>query len=665
MKLLAAALGAALLISLSSCQDSALLDAASAASPSIVVSWALPADGNRGASAVSPVSYRVTLTSSAGVVTTQQGLVGQSATFTNPQTGVYTVKVQGLDSSNTVLLEGVGSVDFSSTKAAVNLVLSSVVSESATGQMTVNVVTSALGFSGSPTLSLTVVDPSGEVLHPLSSSIIGGFVWSEPSATLGHWAVFALLSNGTQTAAQQISFDVTATSPSIVTLTFGTTDLVTAPVSVSAVSLLPSAIQLWSGSSQTIVPTLVPSAPSDSLLAWTSDDPAVAVVSQLGVVTAVAPGSTTVHVVSADRPAISASCRVDVGYQLKYDANRGQGSVPVDSQIYLPGTTAAVSPGTGLSLANSILAGWTTDPAESGESASYATDGTARVKFNKQNVTLYAIWVSSAFKVSASGTTVALTGYTAAPPANWSVPPGVTTLGDSAFTNCNNLVTVSLPSSVVSLGKNALGGGASMTSILVNPDNPAFQSVDGVLFDKAKTTLIQAPGALANNYFVPDGVTTIGPYAFFDCAKLTKITFPESLQVIGAWAFFVSGLTSLTLPPGVVTIEANSFAGSTALAAVSLSQSLKTIGGNAFANCLALTSVTIPESVTSLGSYAFGGCSNLLQVVLVSPMPPSVLSDTFEAETAKFVIHVPSATAITSYLADTGWSAYANLIVSP
>ena len=91
---------------------------------------------------------------------------------------------------------------------------------------------------------------------------------------------------------------------------------------------------------------------------------------------------------------------------------------------------------------------------------------------------------------------------------------------------------------------------------------------------------------------IPDSVTSIGSYAFYDCDALTSVTIGNSVTSIGGWAF----------------MDCSS------LASVTIGNSVTSIGGYAFSGCSSLTSVTIPDSVTSIGDWAFSGCSSLTSV---------------------------------------------------
>lgn len=160
---------------------------------------------------------------------------------------------------------------------------------------------------------------------------------------------------------------------------------------------------------------------------------------------------------------------------------------------------------------------------------------------------------------------------------------GITAVGSNAFFGCDQLQVISLPDTVTQLDKNAFGNCAALSSILVDAKNPAYKSMDGALYSKDGTVLIKCP-ADAETFVVPDGVTTIGDYAFFGAKSLKNVYFPEgSLTTIGAMAFeFCTGLTAVILPAGVTEI-----------------------GMYAFAHCSKLRSIDLPVSLTHMGETAF------------------------------------------------------------
>jgi len=239
------------------------------------------------------------------------------------------------------------------------------------------------------------------------------------------------------------------------------------------------------------------------------------------------------------------------------------------------------------------------------------------------------------------------------------IEDGVTNIGSSAFRGCTGLTSVTIPNSVISIGFFAFDGCTGLTtlnfnavnaepnfsggnnlttlnignqveviptgfyyifslmSINVDSRNPAFSSEDGVLFNKAKTTLILYPASKGGDYIIPNSVTTIGNQAFNGCTGLTSVTIPNSVTTIGNQAFNgCTGLTSVTIPNSVTTIGDGAFNGCTGLTSVTIPNSVTTIGDWAFWDCTGLTSVTIPNSVTTIGDWAFGNCTGLTSVTI-------------------------------------------------
>ena len=133
-------------------------------------------------------------------------------------------------------------------------------------------------------------------------------------------------------------------------------------------------------------------------------------------------------------------------------------------------------------------------------------------------------------------------------------------IGRSAFYNCSGLTSVTIPDSVTSIDEIAFSGCSGLASIEVDANNTTYASVDGILYNKAKTEFVHIPNAIAGEIEIPNGVTSIGEYAFAYCSGLTSITIPDSVTSIGEYAFaYCSGLTSVTIPDSVTSIGNRAF----------------------------------------------------------------------------------------------------------
>ena len=186
------------------------------------------------------------------------------------------------------------------------------------------------------------------------------------------------------------------------------------------------------------------------------------------------------------------------------------------------------------------------------------------------------------------------------------IPDSVTTVGAQAFSDIYNLEKVHIGRGLTAMAKNAFLYCGSIAELTVDADNAAYCAEDGVLFDKEKTELILYLSTKEEDaYVIPDGVRRICDYAFYDCSKLTSVTFPVGLKTISDYAFeYCSGLTSVVLPEGLETLGTGAFYYCRNLAQVSLPDSLTGVGNDAF-YYTGLTSVTIPNGVKTIGESAF------------------------------------------------------------
>jgi hypothetical protein len=163
----------------------------------------------------------------------------------------------------------------------------------------------------------------------------------------------------------------------------------------------------------------------------------------------------------------------------------------------------------------------------------------------------------------------------------YTIPANVEIIEVSAFYGASKLITITIPASVTEIGFKAFYIMSSLTTFTVQPANTNYSSREGVLFNKAQTSLIQYPtNKSLSTYTIPSTVQTIGNYAFGNAVKLTNIIIPDSVTEIVEYAFeYATGLTEVTIPLSVTAIGDYTFYEAINLKTVYIDQStLNTLG---------------------------------------------------------------------------------------
>jgi len=215
-------------------------------------------------------------------------------------------------------------------------------------------------------------------------------------------------------------------------------------------------------------------------------------------------------------------------------------------------------------------------------------------------------------------------------------------IGNNAFLS-TRITSIYIPASVTSFdAKSVFNNCARLNSITVAPDNPNYASEGGILYDKAKINLILAPQDISGNIVIPEGVRAIGSNAISICAKITGITIPASVRVIGGYTRVTdtgtttvtsknlfdrcTSLASITVDPnnpyytsesGILYDKAKAWlirAPEGISGTFTIPAGVTNISQNAFSSCTRLTGITIPEGVGSFGEYAFYLCTSLTSI---------------------------------------------------
>ncbi len=173
-------------------------------------------------------------------------------------------------------------------------------------------------------------------------------------------------------------------------------------------------------------------------------------------------------------------------------------------------------------------------------------------------------------------------------------------IGNSTFSSCSGLTSVTIGNSVNSIGNSAFSGCSGLTSVTIGNSvnsigNSAFSGCSGL-----------------TSVTIGNSVSSIGNSAFYGCTGLISLDFGNSVNSIGNSAFYgCTSLTSLDFGNNLTSIGESAFYGCTALKSVNIGTGVTSIGNSAFQKCSSLTSITIPDGVTQIGDYAFYECYGL------------------------------------------------------
>ncbi len=231
--------------------------------------------------------------------------------------------------------------------------------------------------------------------------------------------------------------------------------------------------------------------------------------------------------------------------------------------------------------------------------------------------------------------------------ASITLPETLEIINSAAFRNCSSLPNIVLPASLNEIKSKAFDGCEGLTAVTFNDsETPLTLGTTNSMFHDSPLESLYIgrnieytipetsyPEELAPFYqqknltdlkFSNNGFVTVLPYYFmYEAEKLPSVSFPASLQQIGAYAFYAnSQLPSITLPDEVTTVGSNCFQNCTKMETIHLSEKLSGISSYLLAGCSSLKSITIPASVADIYTGAFNECSSLESIIIGNSATP-------------------------------------------
>jgi len=249
------------------------------------------------------------------------------------------------------------------------------------------------------------------------------------------------------------------------------------------------------------------------------------------------------------------------------------------------------------------------------------------------------------------------------------IPDSVVSIESSAFANCNSMKNITIGSGLKSIGKNAFYI-SGVKNVYIS-DLDAWCQISFADNDAnpiKKNTNIYIDGVLTTNVVLPRSVSA---YAFYG-TNIESIASENGVESIGEYAFYgCANLKHIDISKGVTAVKDYAFFGCSVLSSVLFSEVLSSIGMHAFESCRTITSITLPSSIASIGRDAFYVCSALKEVCCLATTPPQCVEyygrwSAFNNNATDRKIYVPASvddSVIDAYKNASGWSAYADAIV--
>ena len=228
------------------------------------------------------------------------------------------------------------------------------------------------------------------------------------------------------------------------------------------------------------------------------------------------------------------------------------------------------------------------------------------------------------------------------------IPEGVTTLGIKSVQCCYNLSSISLPKSLKKIRTGAFYYNAFDKGMFILDDMAWWCSIE---FDDSSSNPLSSfkhiykdKDTEITDLVIPEGVTSIGWYAFYGIEGIKSVTFPSTLTSIGGSAFARTGLESVAIPSTVTTLEEYTFSKCANLKSVTIPEGVTKIGFAAFNYC-GIESLTLPSTIRSM-SQSFHSCDKLASLTLTDGI--TTLSQSFYSCNALKEVHIPGSVKLES-----------------
>ena len=197
------------------------------------------------------------------------------------------------------------------------------------------------------------------------------------------------------------------------------------------------------------------------------------------------------------------------------------------------------------------------------------------------------------------------------------LPDTVTTVGSRAFYDCSSLFSVSFGNGLEELGELIFDECPSLTILSIAPGNSNYLCENCGLIDLRTGCYYYAAGPQPAKLVIPDGIVTIGDGAFSNHSEIVSLSFPNTLTTIGNSAFYgCDSLQTVTFGGKEEIIGQRAFQYCTSLSSVKLPDSAVDLGTSAFFGCTSLSDVRLSPATTDLPSALFGNCTSLREIAI-------------------------------------------------